>query len=220
MLEINEIKKSYGNNLILNKVSFSIDDGEIISIIGSSGCGKTTLLKCITKLVDVDDGKILLDNVDLLKLKKHEVTKKIGVVLQDYSLFDNMNVLRNITIGMEKINNISRENARKIAENILTKFGVYDKFDSYSNELSGGQKQRVAIARALSMNPKVLLLDEPTSALDKESANELLNIIKDIAANKKISIIIVSHDNDFVEKISNRVLQIKDGKITEVFESG
>lgn len=215
MLKVQGLFKSYGNNVILNNVSFEVKKGEVISIVGASGCGKSTLLKCLNGLESYDSGKILLNNEDIKNIKPTELRQKIGLVFQEYNLFEHLTVLENLTLGLKKIKNIPPKQAEDIALSILKKVGLENKKYNYPDELSGGQKQRVAIARTLVMKPQIILLDEPTSALDKEMKKEVLKLITDMV-NNDMTLIIVSHEESFIKKVSDKIIDIENGKIKNV----
>ena len=212
MLKFENVSKKYKNTIILENINFEINNGEVVSIIGKSGCGKSTLLKCINRLESIDNGVIYFDNMDISSLDLLKLRQKIGIVFQEYNLFEHLTVLQNLTIGLIKIKNISEDIAKKQAMAILKKIKLIDKADNYPDELSGGQKQRVAIARTLLMRPKLILLDEPTSALDKEMKQEVINLIIEISKND-MTLLIVSHEEELVKKISDKIVYINNGKI-------
>lgn len=208
MLEISNLTKKYGNNTVLDNISFKVEKGDIISIVGPSGSGKSTLLRCID-LLEESYGTILFENK---KLEKNEIGLKIGMVFQQFNLFPHLTVLDNILLAPLKLKTIKKEEALKKAYELLNTIGLEDKANSYPNELSGGQKQRVAIIRTLINNPDIILFDEPTSALDPEMVGEVLELIKKIALTGK-TMLIVSHEMGFVKNVSNRVLFLEEGKI-------
>ena len=211
MLKIVNVSKKYKNNYVLKNINLEINKGEVVSIIGKSGCGKSTLLKCINRLETIDDGNIYFDNIDITKMDISELRQKIGIVFQEYNLFEHLTVLQNLTIGLTKIKKHSDVYAKKESIKILKKIGLEDKINSYPDELSGGQKQRVAIARTLLMKPKLILLDEPTSALDKEMKKEVINLITSMVKDD-MTLLIVSHEEEFVNKISDKIIHIQRGK--------
>lgn len=212
MLKFKNVSKKYKNTTILENINFEINKGEVVSIIGKSGCGKSTLLKCINRLESIDDGVIYFENKDISSLDLLKLRQKIGIVFQEYNLFEHLTVLQNLTIGLIKIKNISEEVAKKQAMAMLKKIKLTDKSDNYPDELSGGQKQRVAIARALLMKPKLILLDEPTSALDKEMKQEVINLIIKMAKDD-MTLLIVSHEEELVKEISDKIIYIKNGRL-------
>lgn len=212
MLKFKNVSKKYKNTTILENINFEINKGEVVSIIGKSGCGKSTLLKCINRLESIDDGVIYFENKDISSLDLLKLRQKIGIVFQEYNLFEHLTVLQNLTIGLIKIKNISEEVAKKQAMAMLKKIKLMDKSDNYPDELSGGQKQRVAIARTLLMKPKLILLDEPTSALDKEMKQEVINLIIKMAKDD-MTLLIVSHEEELVKEISDKIIYIKNGRL-------
>ena len=207
VLEVKNVSKSYNNKKVLDNFSLAVKKGEIISIIGPSGAGKSTLLRCINGLETLEKGKIIINN----KVNKKNISKQanleIGLIFQDYNLFPQYTVLQNITLPLTKILRKSKAEAVSQAKTILTKLSLQDKENSYPYELSGGEKQRVAIARAIATNPKILCLDEPTSALDSKLVKQIYNIIKDLASQGK-AILIVTHDIEFAEKISDKIYKL------------
>ena len=208
MLEVNNLSKSYNDNLVLDNISFSIKKGDIVSVVGPSGSGKSTLLRCID-LLEKSEGEILFEGK---KLYKGEIGKKIGMVFQQFNLFPHLSVLDNIILAPTKLKLMAKKDATKKAYELLDTIDLKDKANSYPNELSGGQKQRVAIIRTLIIDPDIILFDEPTSALDPEMIGEVLELIKGIANTGK-TMMIVSHEMGFVKNVSNRVLFLADGKI-------
>ncbi len=212
MLKFKNVSKKYKNTTILENINFEINKGEVVSIVGKSGCGKSTLLKCINRLESIDDGIIYFENKDISSLDLLKLRQKIGIVFQEYNLFEHLTVLQNLTIGLIKIKNISEEVAKKQAMAMLKKIKLTDKSDNYPDELSGGQKQRVAIARTLLMKPKLILLDEPTSALDKEMKQEVINLIIKMAKDD-MTLLIVSHEEELVKEISDKIIYIKNGRL-------
>ena len=213
MLEIKNIKKSFNKLQVLKGISFNVLDGEVVSIIGPSGCGKSTLLRCINLLEKPSSGNIILDGVDITNKKNlTQVRQKMGMVFQQFNLFPHLTVLENITLApiCEKL--MDKDTAIKEAEKLLKSINLYDKKDNYPSELSGGQKQRVAIVRSLIMNPEIILFDEPTSALDPEMVNDVLDLIKKLVE-KKITIIIVSHEMSFIKECANKIIFLDGGKI-------
>lgn len=215
MLQVTNISKYYGNNVIFKDISFNVKKGEVVSIVGPSGSGKSTLLKCLNRLENYDSGKILLNNTDIKDLKITELRQKIGLVFQEYNLFEHLTVLENLTIGLIKILHFSKEEAERKAITMLRKVGLDEKIYNYPDELSGGQQQRVAIIRTVLMKPQIILLDEPTSALDKETKKEVLKLIDEMVKDD-MTLIIVSHEEEFVKKISDRIFQMKNHTLKEI----
>ena len=200
MLKIENISKKYGKSLILNNISFQLKQGEILTILGKSGIGKSTLLKCICGLEKVDAGEILLNGQDINTINPKELHQKIGIVFQDFNLFEHLTVLENLTLGLVKIKKMNLMEAQEKAEKLLKKFDLIEKKYNYPDELSGGQKQRVAIIRTILMSPKVVLLDEPTSSLDKATKEEIISLIKEMSKDG-LSIIIVTHEEELIKKL-------------------
>lgn len=220
IFEIENLEKSFGDNLVLKDINFNVESGEVVSIIGSSGSGKSTLLRCINLLEEPGGGKIKFHGEDILE-KDSSINKyrtKVGMVFQSFNLFNNMSVLENCVIGQIKVLKRNREEAVTIAEEFLKKVGMYPFKDAKPKSLSGGQKQRVAIARSLSMSPEVLLFDEPTSALDPEMVSEVLKVMNDLA-NDGLTMIVVTHEMGFARDVSNRVLFMDKGVIAEDSEA-
>lgn len=215
MLEVKKIKKEHNNQVIFDNVSFTLAKGEIISIIGKSGSGKSTLLKCLNKLEIVDNGEIILDGIDIKNMNLQKLRTKIGIVFQDYNLFDHLTVMENLILGLCKVKKIDKSKAIIMAKNMLKRLKLLDKQEYYPDELSGGQKQRIAIARTLLMKPDILLLDEPTSALDEEMKNEVLKLLNEIAK-KGLTLIIVSHEQEFIQKISTKIYKLENKRLTLV----
>lgn len=208
ILEFENVTKYYGNDLVFSNVNLKIKKGDVIALTGKSGCGKSTLLKCINRLEHINDGKIKFKGIDISEISMVQLRQKIGMVFQDYNLFEHLTVLDNLIIGLIKIKKISRDESIHKALNMLKKLDLIDKKDNYSNELSGGQKQRVAIARTLLMKPDIILLDEPTSALDKEMKDSVLNLIKKIVE-ENMTLIIVSHEEEFIKNVSDQIYVLK-----------
>lgn len=208
MLEVNNLSKSFGDNLVLDNISFVIKKGDVVSIVGPSGSGKSTLLRCINYLEKPTSGNVIFEGNRVNKI----VGKGIGMVFQQFNLFPNLSVLDNIILSPVKLKIMDKESAVKKAYELLDIIGLRDKASNYPDELSGGQKQRVAIIRTLIMNPDIILFDEPTSALDPEMIGEVLDLIKRIADSGK-TMLIVSHEMNFVKNVSNRVLFLEGGKI-------
>lgn len=214
MLEVKNLKKSFGNNVVLKDINFKVNKGDIISIVGPSGSGKSTLLRCINMIEKPSGGNIIFEGKSLMDKNTNLslIREKIGMVFQQFNLFPHLTVLDNITLAPIKLKLMSEDIAKKKAIELLKTIDLKDKADEYPNSLSGGQKQRVAIIRTLIMEPDIILFDEPTSALDPEMVSEVLELIKKVADTGK-TMIIVSHEMNFVRKIANRVLFLDEGKI-------
>lgn len=217
ILEIDHLKKSFGKNEVLKDISLTVKKGEVISIIGSSGSGKSTFLRSINLLEKPTGGKILYRGQNVLE-KNYDLTKyreNLGMVFQSFNLFNNLNVLENAIVAQTTVLKRNRTEAEKIAKDNLNKVGMTEQYwKAKPSQLSGGQKQRVAIARALSVNPEAILFDEPTSALDPEMVGEVLKTIKDLAKSG-LTMLIVTHEMDFAHDVSDRVIFMDQGVIAE-----
>ena len=214
ILEFENVTKYYGNELVFNNVNLKIKKGEVISLVGKSGSGKSTLLKCINRLEAINAGKIKFKGMDISEISLVELRQKIGIVFQDYNLFEHLTVLDNLTIGLIKIKGYSKKESIHKALNVLKKVDLADKKDKYPDELSGGQKQRVAIARTLLMEPDIILLDEPTSALDKEMKDSVLELINELV-DEDMTLIVVSHEDEFINKVSDRIFSFNKHTLLE-----
>lgn len=215
IIEINHLTKKFGNHEVLKDINFSVKRGDVTSIIGASGSGKSTLLRCINLLETPTGGEILYNNNNILNEKNiPNYRTKVGMVFQNFNLFENMNVLQNCMIGLEKILKLDKNTAKEKSLFYLEKVGMLPFINARPKQLSGGQKQRVAIARALAMKPDVLLFDEPTSALDPQMVGEVLDVIKTLA-NEGFTMIIVTHEMAFAKEISNHVVFMHNGIILE-----
>lgn len=217
IIDIKHLKKSYGQNEVLKDISLSVTKGEVISIIGSSGSGKSTFLRSINLLEEPTAGEILFHDQNVLE-KDYNLTEyreKLGMVFQSFNLFENLNVLENAIVAQTTVLKRSRDEAEKIAKENLTKVGMTEQYwKAKPKQLSGGQKQRVAIARALSVNPEAMLFDEPTSALDPEMVGEVLKTMQDLAKSG-LTMIIVTHEMEFAKEVSDRVIFMDKGVIAE-----
>ncbi len=216
IIEINHLRKSFGTNEVLKDISFSVEKGEVISIIGSSGSGKSTMLRCVNLLETPTSGDILFHGKSVLgrEIKLTEYRTKVGMVFQSFNLFNNMTVLANCTVGTRKVLGVDKAEAEKRALHYLDKVGMTPYINARPSQISGGQKQRVAIARALAMEPEVLLFDEPTSALDPEMVGEVLNVMQ-LLANDGMTMLVVTHEMAFARDVSNRVIYMNKGVICE-----
>lgn len=215
IIRINNITKSFQNNQVLKGIDLTIYEGEVVSIIGESGSGKSTLLRCINRLETFDTGTIYYQNQDIDSININTLRTNVGMVFQQFNLFNNMNVLQNCMFGLVKVKKMTKAEAKKIAMANLELVGMQQFINANVKSLSGGQKQRVAIARALCLNPSVMLFDEPTSALDPKNVNEVLNVISKLAQ-KGMTMIIVTHEMKFAREISNRVVFVDKGVIAEM----
>jgi len=216
MIKVENLSKSFGNIEVLKDINIEINKGEVISIIGPSGTGKSTFLRCLNLLETPSGGKISIDGKDILNGKTDvaKVRQKMGMVFQSFNLFSHLTVMDNLTIGPRKLLGKKKEEAEKKALELLKMVGLAEKVHSFTDELSGGQKQRVAIARCLSMDPEIILFDEPTSALDPTMVSEVLAVIRRLAK-EGMTMAIVTHEMDFAKDVSNRVLYMDEGLIYE-----
>ena len=217
ILEIKNLKKSYGQNQVLKDISITVEKGEVISIIGSSGSGKSTFLRCINLLETPTDGQILYHGQDVLAKGYNlpHYREKLGMVFQSFNLFNNLNVLENAIVAQTTVLKRERSEAERLAKENLNKVGMTEQYwTAKPSQLSGGQKQRVAIARALSIDPELILFDEPTSALDPEMIGEVLKTMKDLAKSG-LTMIIVTHEMEFARDVSDRVIFMDKGIIAE-----
>lgn len=216
ILKIENLVKRYGDNLVLDEISFSVEKGEVISILGQSGSGKSTILRCINDLEDIQGGDIYLNDIliDHKAGNNNILRQKIGMVFQSYELFPHLKVIDNITIAPIKVLKKDKKEAEADARRLLKMVGLQDKENALPKELSGGQKQRVAIIRAMIMNPEVLLLDEITASLDPEMVREVLDVVLNLAK-EGMTMLIVTHELQFAKAISDRILFLDKGKIIE-----
>jgi len=221
IIKVTEISKSFGSLEVLKNLSFTVNQGEVVAIIGPSGSGKSTLLRCITHLELVDYGSIALTGRDMVRNglyappeQLREICLKVGLVFQNFSLFPHFSVMRNITEAQINVLGRKKNEAVHRAETLLEKMGLADKANSYPCELSGGQQQRVSIARALALDPEVLFFDEPTSALDPELTGDILKVIRSLAA-EKMTMAIVTHEIPFAREVADRVLFMDSGLFVE-----
>ena len=216
MIKVKNLKKQFGNNVVLKDISVAIEKGEVVSVIGPSGSGKSTFLRCINGLEEFDGGHIFVDNEDMAdkNLNIDKLREKIGMVFQSFNLFPHLTVLENIILAPVTLKKMHKEEAKIKAKELLKKVGLEEKADFYPSSLSGGQKQRVAIARALAMNPEAMLFDEPTSALDPEMVGEVLQVMKSLAKDG-MTMIVVTHEMGFAREVCDRVIFMADGEIVE-----
>lgn len=216
LLEIKDLHKSFGDNEVLHGIDATVSQGEVVAVVGPSGCGKSTFLRSLNLLEIPTSGQILFEGVDITD--KHvdinKMREKIGMVFQQFNLFPNMTVKENIMLAPVKLGKMSKEEAAKKAEELLSRIGLLDKADMYPAMLSGGQKQRIAIVRALAMNPDIMLFDEPTSALDPEMVGEVLSLMQDLAKTG-MTMVVVTHEMGFAREVASRVIFINEGRIKE-----
>lgn len=219
ILSVKNVHKKFGENEVLKGIDLSVQKGDVIAILGPSGSGKTTFLRCLNFLEKADEGILTFNGEEfsLPKISKKDILRirqKTGFVFQNFNLFRNKNVLKNVTEGLTTVRKIKKSEAEKIAIDVLKKVGMDDKLESYPYQISGGQQQRVAIARALATNPQIIYFDEPTSALDPELIGEVLTVIKNLA-DEGMTMIIVTHELNFAKNVSNKVLFMEEGQIIE-----
>jgi polar amino acid transport system ATP-binding protein len=216
VLELQNVRKAFGTELVLNNLSLSVPEHTATVLIGASGSGKSTLLRCINLLETIDDGQIYLDGQEITDpaIKVDDVRRKLGMVFQSFNLFPHKTVLENITLAPIKVQNKSADEAREIATKLLNRFDLADKSDQYPDRLSGGQQQRVAIIRSLAVNPRLLLLDEITSALDPVLVNEVLSIVRDLK-HDGMTMVLATHEMGFATQVADEVCFLESGNILE-----
>ncbi|EHO16757.1 hypothetical protein HMPREF9623_01456 [Stomatobaculum longum] len=216
LLQVKELRKQFGKQEVLKGITTDIKAGEVVCVIGPSGSGKSTFLRCLNRLEEASSGQILFEGVDLCDKKTDidSVRQRMGMVFQQFNLFPHMNILKNLTLGPMELQKRSREEAEAYAMELLHKVGLAERANAYPQQLSGGQQQRIAIVRALCMKPDVMLFDEPTSALDPEMVGEVLNVMKDLAA-QKMTMVVVTHEMGFAREVASRVMFLADGYFLE-----
>ena len=216
ILEIHHLSKTFGSHAVLKDIDFTVDKGDVTTIIGASGSGKSTLLRCINLLETLTTGEVLFHGQDVTKgkINPSSYRAKVGMVFQSFNLFNNMTVLANCMIGQQKVLRIEKEEAKKRALHYLNRVGMAPYINARPDQISGGQKQRVAIARALAMEPEILLFDEPTSALDPEMVGEVLDVMKSLARDN-MTMLVVTHEMSFARDVSTHVVYMADGIIEE-----
>lgn len=216
IISVEHLCKKFGDHEVLKDISMNVNKGDVIAIIGPSGCGKSTFLRSINLLEQPTEGCIMVDGIDITShdVDINQMRQRIGMVFQQFNLFPNMTIRKNIMLAPVELGKFTRETAAAKANELLARIGLSDKADEYPDCLSGGQKQRIAIVRALAMNPEVMLFDEPTSALDPEMVGEVLSLMKDVAA-EGMTMLVVTHEMAFAREVANRVLFFCDGVITE-----
>ncbi len=215
-IHVSHLEKSFGDLEVLRDISTDIYEGEVVVILGPSGSGKSTFLRCLNRLEEFQSGEVIVDGYNMAdkKIDINKVRENIGMVFQHFNLFNNLNVLKNLMLAPVDLKKADKETAKKQAMAMLEKVGLADKADAYPHQLSGGQKQRVAIARALCMNPDIMLFDEPTSALDPEMVGEVLQVIRQLAA-EGMTMVIVSHEIGFAREVADRAIFMDGGYIVE-----
>ncbi|WP_420370944.1 amino acid ABC transporter ATP-binding protein [Halarcobacter ebronensis] len=216
MINMNKIDKFYDDFHVLKGINFYVKRGEIVVVCGPSGSGKSTLIRCINGLEDIDSGTIIVDGIDINESRKslQAIRGEVGMVFQHFNLFPHLTILENITLAPGLVKKVKKEEAKKIAMELLKKVKLENKANAYPADLSGGQKQRVAIARSLAMKPKVILFDEPTSALDPETIGDVLSVMKDLA-HEKYTIVCVTHEMGFAKEVGDRIVFMDHGVIVE-----
>ena len=216
LIQVKELRKQFGKQEVLKGITTEIKAGEVVCVIGPSGSGKSTFLRCLNRLEEPTSGQILFEGVDLCDKKTDidRVRQRMGMVFQQFNLFPHMNILKNLTLGPIELQKRSREEAEAYAMELLHKVGLAERANAYPQQLSGGQQQRIAIVRALCMKPDVMLFDEPTSALDPEMVGEVLNVMKDLAA-QKMTMVVVTHEMGFAREVASRVMFLADGYFLE-----
>lgn len=216
MIKVENLTKSFGELEVLKGINQEIKDGEVVVVIGPSGSGKSTFLRCLNLLETPTCGKIFVDGEEITskEIDINKVREEMGMVFQSFNLFNNLNILDNITLAPTLVKKMEKEKAETRAKELLERVGLPDKAESFPKSLSGGQKQRIAIARALAMNPKVMLFDEPTSALDPEMVGEVLDIMKDLAK-EGMTMVVVTHEMGFAREVGDRILFMDGGYIVE-----
>ncbi len=215
-VRVTNLHKSFGKLEVLKGIDMTVSEGEVVCLIGASGSGKSTLLRCLNKLEESTKGEIIVDGYEISdkKININKVRENIGMVFQQFNLFAHMSVLKNIMFAPVELKIMSKAEAKEKAMTLLERVGLADKADAYPHQLSGGQKQRVAIARALAMNPDIMLFDEPTSALDPEMVGEVLQVMKELAA-EGMTMVVVTHEMGFAREVADRVLFMDEGVICE-----
>ncbi|TGA97877.1 amino acid ABC transporter ATP-binding protein [Sporolactobacillus shoreae] len=216
MIQVENLKKSFGENEVLKNINVSVEKQEVVVVIGPSGSGKSTLLRCINQLESITSGHILIEGADISDKKANinKIRQDVGMVFQQFNLFPHMTVLENIILAPMKVKKIARDQAKEKAIELLKKVGLEEKADAYPDSLSGGQKQRIAIARALAMEPKMMLFDEPTSALDPEMVGDVLDVMKRLAKDG-MTMVVVTHEMGFAREVGDRVIFMDGGYIVE-----
>ena len=213
---VNDLKKSFGKNEVLKGIDLTINQGEVVCIIGPSGYGKSTFLRCLNRLEDINGGEVLVDGTNIAdkSIDINKARQNIGMVFQHFNLFPHLSVLENITLAPTELGKTQKDASKEQALSLLEQVGLADKAEAFPNSLSGGQKQRVAIARALAMNPDIMLFDEPTSALDPEMVGDVLNVMKDLAK-EGMTMVVVTHEMGFAREVADRVIFMDGGYVVE-----
>lgn len=216
MIKVENLKKTFGKNEVLKDINVTVSPSEVVVVIGPSGSGKSTFLRCINQLETITGGKVFIEGTNTTdkSVNINDIRTEVGMVFQHFNLFPHKSVIQNVMLAPLKVRKISKEEARSRGLELLKKVGLSDKAEAYPNSLSGGQKQRVAIARALAMEPKIMLFDEPTSALDPEMVGEVLEVMKQLAA-EGMTMVVVTHEMGFAKEVGDRVIFMDEGVIVE-----
>jgi glutamine transport system ATP-binding protein len=217
IIELKNVCKSFGDTEVLHNINFHVDEGEVVVVIGPSGSGKSTLIRCINCLEMISSGELVVDNIKIPAERRRvrQIRLEVGMVFQQFNLFPHMTALGNVAFGPRKARSMKKAEAEEIASDLLGKVGLAEFGDKLPGQLSGGQQQRVAIARALAVNPKVMLFDEPTSALDPEMIGEVLDVMKNIAKDSGMTMIVVTHEMGFASQVGSRLIFMDEGRIVE-----
>ncbi|WP_232702524.1 amino acid ABC transporter ATP-binding protein [Halobacterium wangiae] len=214
LLRVEDVHQSYGDEQVLNGISFDMDRQDVQVLVGPSGSGKSTMLRCINRLTDIDDGDIVLDGESIFSMDQNDLRRQVGMVFQDFNLFAHLTAKKNVSLGLRRVRDFSKEEAAERALEELERVGLAEQANSYPAELSGGQKQRVGIARALAMDPKLMLFDEPTSALDPELIGDVLSVMRDLAE-EGMTMLVVTHEMGFAQQAATDIMFLEDGRLVE-----
>ena len=217
MIEFRDVHKSFGHLQVLRGLNFAVSEGQVVVIIGPSGSGKSTMLRCVNRLEPIDSGELVVNGVRVhdRAVDVNRLRRQVGMVFQSFNLFPHMTVLDNVALAPMKVKGVSREDAHDLARRLLERVGIPEKAIAYPAQLSGGQQQRVAIARALAMEPRIMMFDEPTSALDPEMIREVLDVMRDLALNAGMTMLVVTHEMGFAREVSHRVIFMDGGRVVE-----
>jgi polar amino acid transport system ATP-binding protein len=214
LLRVDDVYQSYGDEEVLEGISFDMDRQDVQVLVGPSGSGKSTMLRCINRLTEIDDGDIHLDGQSVYDMDVDDLRRQVGMVFQDFNLFAHLTAEQNVSLGLRRVRGFSKQEASERATDELERVGLADQADSYPAELSGGQKQRVGIARALAMDPKLMLFDEPTSALDPELIGEVLEVMRELA-DEGMTMLVVTHEMGFAKQAATDIMFLEDGRLVE-----
>lgn len=217
MIEFRDVQKSFGHLHVLQGLTFSVAEGEVVVIIGPSGSGKSTMLRCVNRLEPIDSGELVVDGLQVHDqgVDVDRLRREVGMVFQSFNLFPHLTALENVALAPMKVRGMSRDEARARARELLARVGIPDKAEVHPAQLSGGQQQRVAIARALAMGPRIMMFDEPTSALDPEMIREVLDVMRDLTTDERMTMLVVSHEMGFAREVSDRVIFMDAGRVVE-----